>query len=334
MSLVISPITNHANRDHSHRTGWGRMWAASLGSELGFNKDWTKEDKVYLEHGMEFNVRSKGVNVFLKEPKSWDKLAEKAEMLSNFKGNLYSLDIDCPDYGERLKSRVRPHSTDRYKNLDFDKISEVCKKAKTIRQKDLDKKGLVLGDSHSLSAWRKDAYLCRNDGQTLNGAINKGFDYWIQDFNKDNLNFIRTYFGNIDIRHHVCRISEGEKDQRLTVSNLIARYFDELNRIKKKYCLDLIEVVACLPIENISRKLPKTGYYKGKPYWGSWEERNAAHVQFNEECKKLCLKNNFSFIEWPKSFYNEKLEMGFENMEKPRSVHVSPRKYMWEAFSD
>ena len=70
MSLVISPITNHANRDHSHRTGWGRMWAASLDSKLGFNKDWTKEEKVYLEHGMEFNTKSKGVNVFLKEPKS------------------------------------------------------------------------------------------------------------------------------------------------------------------------------------------------------------------------------------------------------------------------
>ena len=91
MSLVISPITNHANRDHSHRTGWGRMWANCLDSNLGFNSNWSKESIVYLEHGMEFNEKSKGVNVFLKEPKSWDKLAEKAEMISEFQGQLYSL---------------------------------------------------------------------------------------------------------------------------------------------------------------------------------------------------------------------------------------------------
>ena len=115
MSLVVSPITNHANKTTSHRTGWGRMWANCLDSKLSFNSDWSKETTVYFEHGMEFNEKSKGVNVFLKEPKSWDKLAEKANMFEAFEGELYSLDIDCPDYGARLKSRVREHSTENFK---------------------------------------------------------------------------------------------------------------------------------------------------------------------------------------------------------------------------
>ena len=144
MSLVVSPITNHANREHSHRTGWARMWSKCLNADLSYSNDWSNEKTVYFEHGMEFNQNSKGVNVFLKEPDSWDKLALKAEMFVNFTGKLYSLDIDCPDYGARLKSRVRPHSTERFKMLDFDKITQVCSDALTITQKDLKKGGLIV----------------------------------------------------------------------------------------------------------------------------------------------------------------------------------------------
>jgi len=310
------------------------MWAECLGSSLFFNKDWSKKDLVYFDHGMEFNENSKGVNVFLKEPKSWDKLAEKAEMISNFRGSLYSLDIPCPDYGSRLKSRVRPHSTGRYKNLNFDKISEICNGAITLRQNDLKRTGLVLGDSHALSAWRKDAYLCRNDGQTLNGAINTGFDFWLTKFSDGNLDFLRTYFGNIDIRHHICRLASGKSEQRKLVKDLVKRYFSELSRIREEYGIESIEVVAALPVENESRKLPKTGYYKGQPFWGSWQERDSVHQAFNQYCDVLCESLGFNFITWPLDFYNHNSELGFENMEKPRSVHVTPRRYMWEAFNE
>ncbi len=334
MSVIVSPITNHANRDHSHRTGWARMWAKCLDSKLAFNEDWSKETTVYLEHGMEFKENSKGVNVFLKDPKSWDKLAEKAEMISSFQGELYSLDIDCPDYGQRLKARVRDHSTSRYKNLDFDKISNICSKAKTIKQNDLSRKGLVFGDSHALSAWREDAFLCRNDGQTLNGAINTGFDSWVDRFNDGNLDFIRTYFGNIDIRHHICRLAKEKSEQRKITKELVKRYFSELSKIRDKYGIENIEVVAALPIENETRKLPKTGYYKGQPFWGSWQERDSVHQAFNQYCDILCENLGFKFITWPLDFYNENSELGFENMEKPRSVHITPRRYLWEAFGE
>lgn len=334
MALIVSPITNHANRDHSHRTGWARMWSKCLGADLSYSKDWSNEKTVYLEHGMEFNENSKGVNVFLKEPKSWDKLAEKAEMIASFQGDLYSLDIPCPDYGSRLKTRVRPHSTSRYKNLDFDKISEVCSKAKTLKQSDLNKDGLVLGDSHSLSAWRTNASLCRNDGQTLNGAINSGFDSWISSYSKNDLRFLRTYFGNIDIRHHICRLASTKTEQKSLTKSLVKRYFEELVKVQKKFSIENIEVVSALPIENESRKLPKTGYYKGQPFWGSWQERNYVHEKFNQYCGTLCESLNFKLISWPSKFYNQDKELGFEFMEKPRSVHITPRHYLWSAFND
>jgi hypothetical protein len=307
------------------------MWAKSLDSKLSFSGDWSKETKVYLEHGMEFNENSKGVNVFLKEPRSWDKLAEKARMFEHFEGKLYSLDINCPDYGARLKSRVRDHSTSAYKNLDFGKISEVCANAETLKQEDLHRPGLVLGDSHALSAWRPDAFLFRNDGQTLNGVLNAGFDLFMRRifFAGKKLDFLRTYFGNIDIRHHVCRLATNTTEQRNLITDLVDRYSAELSRTRQFYGLDKIEVVASLPIENESRKLPKTGYFKGRPFWGTWQERNDAHLLFDDLLRKACMQREFKFIEWPEHFVNEAGELSFDYMEKPRSVHVSPEHYMW-----
>lgn len=351
--MIISPINNHANRTYSHRTGWGRMWANCLNVPMGFNTDWSQEEAVYLEHGMEWKVGAKSINYFLasekqlkalaiennqriadgKLPKesSWEKLAKKAKMFENFSGELYSLDIDCPMYGTLLKTRVKPWVPRVFKDLDFDKIDEVCKTAKTIRQEDLKRDFVVLGDSHSLSAWNEQASLCRNDGQTLNGAITRGFDTWLQPFSENKaIKKLRVYFGNIDIRHHICRLSKDEPSQIEMTKELVLRYFRELERVSEIYGIEEIEIVEALPIENESRKLPKTGYHKGRAYWGSWKQRAATVNEFNRICKGICNRiNGYTFIRWPDYFINDKNELDFKYMERPQSVHISPEHYMW-----
>ena len=108
------------------------------------------------------------------------------------------------------------------------------------------------------------------------------------------------------------------------------RYFKELERVKELYGIDKIEIVAALPIESIERKLPKTGYHKGKPYWGSWDERSGTVDVFNAVCRGLCERlEGYSFVEWPKEFMNEAGELDFAYMERPQSVHISPEHYMW-----
>ena len=351
--MIISPINNHANRTYSHRSAWGRMWGKCLNAPMGFNADWSKESKVYLEHGMEWKEGAKSINYFLASEKqlvalaaenklrilegkpikesAWEKLAKKAKMFEDFEGELYSLDIDCPMYGTLLKTRVKPWVPDVYKNLDFDRINAVCRGAKTIKQEDLKRDFLVLGDSHSVSAWHEEASLCRNDGQTLNGAINVGFDQWIQGFaDQKEIRKLRTYFGNIDIRHHVCRLEETEENQLAVIKDLVLRYFKELDRVKELYGLEEIEVVATLPIESITRKLPKTGYYKGKPYWGSWSSRTMVSQEFNRICRGLCDRlSGYTFVTWPSKFTSSRGELDFSYMERPQSVHISPEHYMW-----
>jgi hypothetical protein len=308
------------------------MWANCLDSKLAFNEEWSEEEVVYFEHGMEFKEKSKGVNVFLKDAKSWDNLAKKAMRIQNFAGKLFSLDIDCPDYGERLKCRVRPHSSRAYKQLDFDKISAACATATTLQQSDLRLDSLVLGDSHALAAWQPGAYLERLDGQTLNGAVTCGFSEWIDKFASPAnvpLKTLRTYFGNIDIRHHVCRLTSVPEEQKALTLDLVDRYVTELLRCKEQDDLDKVEVVATLAIENESRRLPKTGYYKGEPFWGSWAQRDRMHKIFNAELRERSNFLGFDVIEWPDYFLNSAKELDFSVMERPRSVHISPEHYMW-----
>ena len=356
--MIISPINNHANRLYSHRTGWGRMWANCLKTKMGFNADWSKESTVYLEHGMEWKEGAKSINYFLASEKqlkqleeenkkraaegkplkesAWHKLAKKAKMFENFEGKLYSLDIDCPMYGTLLKTRIKPWVPDIFKNLNFEKIDQVCKSAETLRQSDLKRNYLVLGDSHSLSAWDIDASLCRLDGQTLNGAINRGFDTWIDEFaiadtdKNSSLKILRVYFGNIDIRHHICRLNNDSLSQVRATRELARRYFHELKRIKDKYGLEKIEIVGAIPIEDESRKLPKTGYYKGKPFWGSWSERNTVYKNFNTLLKGMCQRlAGYEYVPWPRQFLNEANQLDVQYMERPQSVHISPEHYMW-----
>lgn len=329
--MIISPITTHSPRTSSHRGGWGRMWSKSLQVPMGFKQDYTNENIVFFEHGMEWKANAKGINYFLESQAQvamgndvgWKRLTERALLIQNFENCLYSLDIDCPMYGTLLKSRLKSWSPDYFKQLDFDKIDKVCSEAITLRQENLVRNSLTLGDSHALSAWDGEGYIRRIDGLTLNGALKQGLDTLIEPFK--GVSRLRVYFGNIDVRHHLCRLYGNQYKEAADV--LAYRYLGALKRTG----IENVEVVQLLPIEDESRKLPKTGYYKHKPFWGTWQQRSDTAKHFNWVLENTCPEYGYTLLTWPDTFKNEQGQLRFEVMEKPRSVHLSQDFYRWSA---
>jgi hypothetical protein len=169
----------------------------------------------------------------------------------------------------------------------------------------------------------------RNDGKTLYGALRLGLDSFVAPYVHSGLQVVRFYFGNIDVRFHLAR----QENPSAAIVDLINEYIRQLNVVQRERKVE-IEVVATLPIEDISRVLPKTGYYKGQPYFGTWDERTAIHLQFNAVLRVAAQDAGFTVIEWPNTILNDKHELSFDAMEKPRSVHLGQYSYLWEVQNE
>jgi hypothetical protein len=157
--------------------------------------------------------------------------------------------------------------------------------------------------------------------KTLNGALNVGLNTFIEEFTSiDNVASVEFYFGNIDVRHHLCRIEGNSIDNAKLLAN---RYVEAVEALPIRDAA----IYELLPIENESRKLPKTGYYKSKPFHGSWIERNAVRHAFNDQCESLCKQSKIRFIRWTDYLLNAKFELDFAYMEKPHSIHLSREFY-------
>ena len=109
----------------------------------------------------------------------------------------------------------------------------------------------------------------------------------------------------------------------------MATYEEELKRVQDRYGVKLA-VVAPLWIEHESRKLPKSGYYDGTPFYGDWEDRDRMREFFTQRIEAMCDVNGWEFKQHSESLKNDKGELDFECMEKPKSVHLSPKYYMEE----
>ena len=144
--------------------------------------------------------------------------------------------------------------------------------------------------------------------------------------NKSEVKNIECYFGNIDIRHHVCRMD----DTKQAIRDLVDRYVEQV------YNLDMESKVIyeLLPIENERRSIPKSGWYMGEKFHGSWSERNDARLYFKEYAMKKVQGTGIEFREWlTPSYYNEIGELDFKAMEKPKSVHLSREYYpYWQGL--
>ena len=155
--------------------------------------------------------------------------------------------------------------------------------------------------------------------KTLNGALNSNLQDFIEDAAPINtFNKVEIYFGNIDVRHHLCRI---EGDYLENTRQLARRYVEAAEKLP----IEDVSIYELLPIEDESRKLPKSGYYKNKPFWGTWEQRNKCRLVFREELEKVAKR--VKIIRWVDYLLNKDGQLDFKNMEMPHSIHLSRSAY-------
>ena len=322
IDCIHTPISKRLG---SHRASWAKYWKYYLESkghevDILYKDDdigWNGYDEIYLYQGMEFD----GVVNFIGGVADWQVYRfQKFAAWMNRNGHIpvYSIEHDMPDYHEILEKR----------KINIPELFGVSDRIKTVKLPD-GKRQVVIGDSHSQSVMMPltDEFVrvYRNDFKTLNGAINKGFDNFGDLSNAETATF---YFGNIDARHHALRHFDYPTE---AAQNYVERYYNEVLRVVTKYPkLKNIEIIGLLPMPSDDRKLPKSGFYEGTPFYGELELRQDFVDQFNYFMNKTCVNMGWNFFNWPDEFQDIDGTLSFDYMEKPRSVHLAQTSYRYD----
>ena len=323
-AILNAPFIPVATRMASHRGAQGAIYADMIkqtGVDITINwsgkiEDHNQYDEMYVYHG---NDWSGGMNVF-GGVKGFPYVANTRNF-SKFKGKVYSLAIDFPPYHEMIQERIDKAKEKgneiqpEWLEVDIDNLKRMYETAETIKHPMMTDK-LVIGDSHSICMYRPGWTINSVPFKTLNGALNDDLLTYLDGFG--NIEELECYFGNIDVRHHLCRI-EGNHVQNAI--DLAERYITVVEALP----INKVSIYELLPIEDISRKLPKSGYYKDQPFWGTWEERNECRLAFREHLEKRSTITKI--IRWVDPLMNKKGQLDFDYMEKPQSIHLSRASY-------
>ncbi len=284
-TAIVGILNNPAKSLNSHSAGWVHIVKELLDKNAVIeteNGNWDQYDKLIICHGTNYKAGSFNVIGGIQQSH-----IDRLQKLNNFNGIIDSLDdFDVLEYIEKRK-------------IDF-KWTKPKEFYNKISLPNYEKE--VIGDSHSLSAWRPGYSINRNDGKTLFGFLKN------PSAKKGSI----IYFGNIDIRFHLPR-----QDSALFATLQLAnRYVD--------YCKENdLTPVCLLPVESESRKIPKSGMYKGQPFYGNQKLRSKLVEIFN-----AVLQDNLSNVmTWPEKWYKDLLFYESEVMESKQSVHVRPKHY-------
>lgn len=285
---IIGILNNPATSLNSHSAGMVHIVSELFDADvLTENDQWQEYGRLIIYHGVNFRPGSFNVIGGINS-----ELLMRVEKFISYTEEVYSLD------GFQMSDFLTKRGLDRsYQSYD-----------KTIMEISLPQKSkMVIGDSHSLSVWPDKSYgISRNDGKTLHGFLKMNMDL-------SKLEHVILYFGNIDLRFHLMR-------QPNPVESTIELFTRYVNYAKQFNCT----LVTLLPIEDESRKIPGTGQYKGKNFFGSKEERKNLRIIANDIIKN----SGLPFIEWPDNFLDSNGDLKFEVMEPRQSVHIRPKYYI------
>lgn len=285
---IIGILNNPATSENSHSAGMVNVVKNLFEADILTEKDeWNNYQRLIIYHGVNFRPGSYNIIGGINK-----EILLRCEKLTNFQGLIQSLD------GFQLSEFSKKRKLNTYdQHVEFDLI-------------DLPKKeNLVIGDSHSISVWPNASYsISRNDGKTLHGFLKLNMD--LSEYNQ-----IIFYFGNIDLRFHLAR----QNNPIEATKDLFNRYCEYASKYNSTLTM-------LLPVEDESRKIPQSGQYKGKNFFGSIDLRK----ELRYEANKIIFESGLPYLEWPSTFLDEKGNLSFEIMEPKQSVHIRPKYYMNE----
>lgn len=310
---IFNPFTPIPKNEKSHVRGWAKAWGCRLNAEiLCKDDDISKYDILYLDHGVNFEGSLNlfgGLN---------SEVYERLDALHTFMkhGPLVSLDFNMRDinYLAQMEKRLGANSTDKRITPKFLKAlaKQRIFECETQTHHDLISSSAIIGDSHSTAYASKSDKIFRTNGKTLYSVVKMGIDEYIKQFNLKSVRRLTFCLGSIDIRFHAHRHPSD-------FEALIIEYCEQLIRLNYD-----VQVCLPLPIESEDRKIPKSGFYKGQPFYGSRDERMAYLSLMKEVFEYFDLQIIHPSVEWykldPKKFESDYMEFG-------GSVHLSPLKY-------
>lgn len=313
--MIINPVTNIPVNAKSHIHGYAQKWAELLDEKIS-HKCNNLDDELFIEHGVNFNG---ALNLFGGANEDLYNRFENAMKVDV----ITSLDIDMPDYGAMIKKRIGAKTT--FKGITeewCDKVSNWCESAETYTMEDyaLDnpEAGITVGDSHAPSFAAAGDAIFVNNAKTLHGTVVKStLDTLMRDVDAKN-RAVTFCFGSIDIRHHYLRDNNIQY-----MEETIKKYVNQAFQIT-----DNPHFAAPVPVEYEGRKIPKTGWRKGTPFYGSLAERSGITQEFIE---LLDQHSGGKVVHPPWDWYEMCPEKYAKtHMELNSSFHIAPTYYRSE----
>jgi hypothetical protein len=301
-AAVVGMLNNVGSSQSHHGGGYYHVMLNILKSEhpgdLDVNPDpstWNEYERLYILEGVNYQ---ENVFNFIGGPQPEHRA--KLEAMANYKGLAIAVNvpIDLNVFNKRF-------------NIDHQFTAINCIDFARLHANNTKK--LVRGDSHSLSIWRPGFGLDRTDGKTLFGFL-KDADSLIEEWNQK-YDEVVLYFGNIDIRFHLMR----QDNPAEAVGDLIRRYVEFARKLNNATLVNL------LPVEHESRKLPGTGLYLKRPYFGTRQER----MRLVDTANRIMNHSGLKTIQWPDEWIDEDGMKMFEYMEPKQSVHLKPKYYIF-----
>ncbi len=324
---ITGLISNITTRQDSHKGGWSRLLKCQLENlnysvKILTNEDYLNSfDVIIFDLGAEY---SGAINMFGGlDTKVYQRLQE----LKEYKGQLFSWRNKLPDL-TKLQSRRNNKSTcEGFKNEPDEFLSWVQIQLNSTKVFDhaYRTNSLLIGDSHTPGVWTPEYMIARRDGRTLAGFLE--FDTvgkYVRNFKENGVDIynLTVHCSSIDIRHHLQR--EAQPPQKC--ADMAGSLVDQIS----KFRFTNVTLVHSMGIEDESRELPKTGYFKGTPFCGSWEERNLLRKIFNAMIEECGNDYGWNILPYPTYFFDETGKLRFGVMEKPQSIHISPEHYRWD----